>query len=239
MSKLNPAVTIAMILSLVLCLPMSAASARDYGNKYKSKTHKAGKFDYYDLVLSWSPSYCETGGSQRRDPQCTSTRSYAFVLHGLWPQYKNGWPEYCPLAKKPWVSKELIQSMLDIMPSKKLIIHEYKKHGTCSGYGPKNYYKASRILYDKVKIPPRYIGPQKPLYLSPKEIEDDFLTANPKMKPEMISIVCGKRRLREVRICFTKKGFLTACGDNERQSKLCRLPKVYLPPVRQNRKQNY
>lgn len=126
--------------------------------------------------------------------------------------------------------------MLDIMPSKGLIIHEYKKHGTCSGLSPEDYYKASRILYKSVKIPPRYQQPAKPMLISPKEIENDFLIANPQLKPEMISIVCGKRRLKEIRICYSRKGHPIACGINENQQKLCRLPKVYLPPVRTNKK---
>lgn len=191
-----------------------------------------GKFDYYDLVLSWSPSYCETGGLQKRDPQCTSSRPYAFVLHGVWPQFNKGWPSNCSTGKNPWISNEVIQSMMDIMPSKGLIIHEYKKHGTCTGLQPEGYYNLSRDLYNAIKIPPRYKQADKPLMLSPKEIEDDFLIANRDLKPDMISIVCGQRRLREVRICFDRNKNLTSCGQNENQNKLCRLPKVYLPPVR-------
>lgn len=235
-------VVICLMASLVLAvllfgMPSPKVFARDYGKHYSGyKTkHVAGRFDYYDLVLSWSPSYCETGGSKRRDPQCLSSRPYSFVLHGLWPQYDKGYPQSCRLKKNAWVSKEVINSMMDIMPSKGLIIHEYKKHGTCSGLSPENYYKASRILYKSVKIPPRYVQPQKPMMLSPREIENDFLIANPKLSADMISIVCGKRRLKEIRICFSKKGHPVACGVNERQQKLCRLPKVYLPPVRGNR----
>lgn len=238
-----------------------AATARDYGqqkyegqnkyrdqNKYRnqdsaynrktnnySQRNVAGQFDYYDLVLSWSPTYCETGGDQKRDPQCTSSRPYSFILHGVWPQYEKGWPQSCPTKKNSWVSRELIQSMMDIMPSKGLIIHEYKKHGTCSGLSPEQYYDLSRKLYNSIKIPPRYKAPEKPLLLSPKEIENDFLVNNPDLKPEMISIVCGKRRLREIRICYNKSGKLRGCGQNENQSRLCRLPKVYLPPVRNGR----
>ncbi len=225
------------IAGCVLIAHLGQATARDYGNQYKHQQsqHKAGKFDYYSLVLSWSPTYCETGGSKRRDPQCTTDRPYSFVLHGLWPQYNKRWPEYCPTKKKPWISNELINSMLDIMPSKRLIIHEYKKHGTCSGLTPENYYKASRILFKSIKIPARYQNLQKPLMVTPAQIEADFLKENPKMKPEMISIVCGKRRMKEIRICFTRKGHLTACGQNENQSKLCRLKKAYLPPVRATR----
>lgn len=212
-------------------MTISEASARDYGDKYRHR-NVAGQFAYYDLVLSWSPTYCETGGFKRRDPQCTSNRPYGFVLHGLWPQHKKGWPQSCRLKKNPWVSREVIRSMLDIMPSKGLIIHEYKKHGTCTGLTPEGYYKLSRKLYNKIKIPPRYTNLQKPLLISPKQIEDDFLIANPELKPEMISIACGKRRLREIRICFGRSGKLIPCGQNENQQRLCRQPKVYMPPVR-------
>lgn len=227
---------IKILFSLVFLVGTLSAPvlARDYNKGYQNykKRHIAGRFDYYDLVLSWSPTYCETGGYQRKDQQCLSARPYAFILHGLWPQYNRGWPQSCRLKKRAWVSQDVIKSMLDIMPSKGLIIHEYKKHGTCSGMSPEGYYKLSRNFYNKIKIPPRYQYPQKSLLLSPKEIENDFLIANPELKPDMISIVCGKRRLREVRICFSRKGNLTQCGENERQKKLCNLPKIYVPPVR-------
>ena len=61
-----------------------------------------GAFDYYVLVLSWSPSYCRSEGRERNDGQC-SIKPHAFMLHGLWPQYEKGWPEDCPNGKRPWV----------------------------------------------------------------------------------------------------------------------------------------
>lgn len=52
---------------------------------------RAGEFDYYALVLNWSPSYCETQGRSRPgEPQCSGDRPYSFILHGLWPQYNRG-----------------------------------------------------------------------------------------------------------------------------------------------------
>ena len=38
------------------------------------------------------------------------------------------------------------QRMLDIMPSKRLIFHEYRKHGTCSGLGVDGYFDLARRL---------------------------------------------------------------------------------------------
>ena len=87
---------------------------------------KPGDFDYYALVLSWSPSYCADTGAGRGDPQCASNRPFAFVLHGLWPQYARGFPDSCRTAFNPFVPRPVIDGMLDIMPSPKLAIHEYR-----------------------------------------------------------------------------------------------------------------
>lgn len=192
-----------------------------------------GKFDYYVMALSWSPTYCAEEGRNRGERQCSGQRPYAFVLHGLWPQYAKGWPDYCDIGRKPWVPRVLIDAMLDIMPSPRLVIHQYRKHGTCSGLSPEAYYKLARKTHDAIQIPARYLSPNKPITVSPQEIESDFLKTNRDLEPEMISISCGRgKRLREVRICFTKEGRLTACGHNEDQTRLCRLDKVVMPPVR-------
>jgi ribonuclease T2 len=196
----------------------------------------AGKFDYYALVLSWSPTYC--AGLQRNDydPQCHSRdgKRYSFVLHGLWPQYERGWPQDCPVRGRPFVPDRVISDMLDIMPSKKLVIHEYRKHGTCSGLSPDDYFKVSRGLFAKVKIPPRYVGPNQAFSVSPAEVVRDFLSVNPSIKADNIAVACGGagNRLREVRVCFTREGTPRSCGSNEDARKLCRANRMFVPPVR-------
>lgn len=192
-----------------------------------------GVFDYYVLTLSWSPTYCAAEGRRRKASQCSGERPYAFVLHGLWPQHTLGWPENCDIGRRPWVPRATIDSMLDIMPAPGLVIHQYRKHGTCSGLDADQYFSLSRKLFEKIRIPARYLSPRKYLVVSPQEIEIDFLKTNPELAPEMISVACGnQRRLREVRICFSKAGDLTACGRNELQSSLCNLEKIVMPPVR-------
>ncbi len=193
---------------------------------------QAGKFDYYTMALSWSPTFCQSPAGQRSRQQCNSGRPYAFVLHGVWPQYDSGWPSKCRVRDN-WVPERVIQSMMDIMPSKKLIIHEWKKHGTCSGLSPEGYYLMSRKLFNQIKIPARYLSPQKPIVVTPEQIEKDFLLTNKNLKADMISISCGRgRKLREVRICFDRKYNLTPCGTNENQRKLCSAREIVMPPVR-------
>ncbi len=194
---------------------------------------RPGDFDYLTLALTWSPSFCSEPRN-RRERQCRRTnRPYAFVLHGVWPQYEKGWPEFCRTRKKPWVPRKVIDSMLDIMPSPKLVIHQFRKHGVCSGLTAERYFRLSRILFERVKIPRRFINPGQGLSLTPRDVEEAFLKANPKLEPEMIAVSCGRsKRLREVRICFNKKGRFRQCSVNENQRRLCRQRKVFMPPVR-------
>lgn len=197
-----------------------------------AEAEKPGDFDYYVLALSWSPAYCAAEGRSRGGAQCAGQRPYAFVLHGLWPQHERGWPEFCDIGKRPWVAEAAIEAMLDIMPAKGLVIHQYRKHGTCSGLSPEDYFALSRRLFERVRVPARYLSPGQPVTVSPERIETDFLKTNPELTPEAISIACGRRHLREVRICFSREEEPTACGENEDQARLCRADEIVMPPVR-------
>lgn len=193
---------------------------------------QAGQFDYYALALSWSPTYCEGAGRNDNSPQCNGARPFAFVVHGLWPQYNRGWPQDCRTQERPWVSDATINSMMDIMPSRKLVIHEYKKHGTCSGLSPDAYFTLARRLFTQITIPERFRQLREPVVVSPDEVEAEFLKANPALKPEMVSIACHGRNLTELRICFGRDEKLQPCGVNETQRKLCSSEKIVMPPVR-------
>ncbi len=236
---------IAFILAAVLAAGLGApASQAQFGPGPQGRApyaegggrNIAGRFDYYALVLSWSPSYC--AGLQRDgyDPQChrRDGKRYSFVLHGLWPQHERGWPESCPTRERPFVPQQTIDRMLDIMPSNKLVIHEYKKHGTCAGLGVDGYFDTARRLYQKIKVPARYHNPNQTVTVSPREVVSDFVEANAGLRPEMLAVACGGpgNRLREIRVCFDKKGDYRACGRNETQKRLCSTDRVTLPPVR-------
>jgi ribonuclease T2 len=197
----------------------------------------AGEFDYYALVLSWSPTYCADGGDRRNDPQCSTRngRPYAFVLHGLWPQHERGWPQDCRTSDRGWVPGPVADRMLDIMPSKRLVFHEYRKHGTCSGLGVDGYFGMARKLYEKVKIPARFqhVADDR-MTVGVAELLSEFQAANPGLKPDMAVVQCGGagNRLREFRVCFTKGGEFRPCGRNEDQRRLCSAERMYVPPVR-------
>lgn len=215
---------------------VSLASFAAYAQRgYLDQKDVPGDFDYYVLAMSWSPTHCATANHKPGDTQCNprSGRRYGFILHGLWPQYDRSYPENCRLPQRPWVPNSVIDDMRDIMPSRGLVIYQYKKHGTCSGLAPTPYFRLARKSFDSIKIPPRYRNPDRPQYVSQRELKDDFLRANPALKPDMIVISCGRgNRLREVRICMTKEGRPRSCGRNQNQNRLCRATRLYVPPVR-------
>jgi ribonuclease T2 len=211
----------------------------DRGSQQRAaKTYEPGKFDYYVMSLSWSPSYCASAQSGARDSQQCAPRNgkkFSFVLHGLWPQFERGWPQDCRTPDNGFVPRPVANRMLDIMPSDKLVFHEYRKHGTCSGLGVDGYFDLARKLHGAVKIPERYQNVNDPrLTVAPDELISDFITANPGLNRDMIVVKCGGpgNRMEEVRVCFDRGGKFRACGKNEDQRKACSEARMYVPPVR-------
>lgn len=230
---------LAAAIALVSGIAAEAQRAGSWtGGGRQSRAYEAGKFDYYVMSLSWSPSYCASaGGSAASDPQCRprSGKRYSFVLHGLWPQFERGWPQDCQTADRGFVPRPVAARMLDIMPSEKLVFHEYRKHGTCSGLGVDAYFDLARKLHNHVKVPARYQNVNGPrLVVSPDELLSEFAEANPGLRRDMMVVKCGGpgNRLEEVRICFDRDGKYRHCGKNEDQRKACAAPRMYVPPVR-------
>jgi ribonuclease T2 len=202
------------------------ASAQD------RRQNTPGEFDFYVLSLSWSPSFCEQaaerGNSGRAQAQC-GARPFSFVVHGLWPQYERGFPEYCE-RPSPRLERNIMTSMLDVMPAPGLIFSEWDKHGTCSGLGPHAYFETIRKARAAVKIPPEFIELADPKTIAPAEIEDAFVKVNPGLSSSAIAVICNRTRLSEVRICMSKDLQFRACDEIDRRA--CRRDQVLMPPVR-------
>jgi ribonuclease T2 len=194
----------------------------------------AGRFDYFVLSLSWSPTYCAGPDGARDRDQCSPGRRYAFVVHGLWPQNFDGtWPERCR-SRETWVPETVIADMLPIMPSKRLIVHEWRSHGSCSGLSIADYFAATRLLFEKVKIPARYLAPQAVITTTPDQLVTDFVKTNQALTANMMSVQCGNARdtarLSELRICIDRRGDFRQCGKGAERH--CRARTLVMPPVR-------
>ena len=172
------------------------------------------RFDYFVLALSWSPAYCadRDGAGGRGDAlQCESGRPFAFVVHGLWPQNERGYPADCPTSVRA-VPDAVTTAMLDVMPSRGLVQHQWRKHGSCSGLAPQAYFYLTRSMFATLTIPPAYRALARPLRVTGAEVERAFLAANPGLRADGVAVQCRGGRLREVRVCFTREGAPRACG---------------------------
>jgi ribonuclease T2 len=191
-----------------------------------------GQFDYYVLALSWSPSYCEVAQSRRPsrapDQQC-SGRPFAFVVHGLWPQYERGFPSYCQVPA-PRLNRAIVGGMLDLMPSPRLIFHEWDQHGTCSGLSPQDYFETIRKARATVKIPPEYLDLNRPINVTSGEVAAAFVKANPGLSQRAMAVSCDRRRLTEVRVCLGKDFSFHDCPEIARRT--CRLGEIAMPAMR-------
>ena len=188
-----------------------------------------GDFDFYVLSLSWSPTYCEDRGRSDRI-QCGGPRPFAFVVHGLWPQYERGSPSDCDVGPRSGLPRRLVDSMLDVMPSPSLVRHEWRTHGSCSGLEPADYFDLTRQARQAVRIPDPFVNLSDYKTVSPRSVEAAFIAANPGLKADGIAISCDSRRLKEVRICMTKDLQFRSCAEVDR--KACRNNNLVMPPVR-------
>jgi ribonuclease T2 len=196
----------------------------------QTPAQKARGFDYYILALSWSPTYCADPENAARDQrQCKAQRPFAFVVHGLWPQYERGFPSNCATQVRT-VPAALKDTMLDLMPSPGLIEHQWDKHGACTGLSPQAYFAATRALRAKIRTPDGFQNLTRPLLISGADVERSFIAVNPGWTPAMIAVTCRDNRLREVRFCFTKDGRARSCGGDVGDQ--CGSGKVQMPPVR-------
>jgi ribonuclease T2 len=186
-------------------------------------------FDFYVLSLSWSPSYCEAEGADADRQQCDGGRPYAFIVHGLWPQFERGFPRDCA-TDESGVSNATMRGLYDIMPSAGLIRHHWRKHGACSGLGQQDYFEVLRRAREKVVIPAEFRRLTSYRTLNPDDVEAAFLKDNASLPRNGAAVVCDKRYLQEIRLCMSKDLDFRPCPEVDRRA--CRLPKVVMPPVR-------
>ena len=214
---------LALAVGIALTAPGAAQDRRQ---------NEPGKFDYYVLSLSWSPSYCEASAerapNRAPDQQC-GARPFAFVVHGLWPQYERGFPSYCQVPA-PRLDRGIVGGVLDLMPSPRLVFHEWDRHGTCSGLTPHAYFETMRKARSAIKIPDDYLALAQPKTVTAADVADAFIKANPDLSRDDLAVVCDKKRISEVRVCLTKTFAFRACPEVAQRA--CKLERMMMPAVR-------
>lgn len=196
---------------LVAALSLFGFTGAGHAQGFGQRSSTPGDFDFYVLALSWSPGFCELDGDRTRNrEQCGEGAGLRFVVHGLWPQNERGYPSDCgPAVRSP--SRIALEQAEGVFPTESLARYEWRKHGTCSGSSPSDYFRDVRRARDKIAIPPVLAKADRDQSWTAIDLERAFAAANPGLRPDMMSVACKRGVLQEVRICLTKdlRGFRT------------------------------
>ena len=190
-----------------VALAALAVQARHH-HASSERSGQTGQFDYYVLSLSWAPTYCLTHAD---DSQECSGKGYGFVLHGLWPQFDaGGYPENCPTQYD--LSADAAAKGRTLYPSERLMRHEWKEHGACSGLDARKYFNMADRATAAVKIPTALEAPRSDQHLAAEQIARLFQGANPRLADDAVTVTCNRVELSEVRVCLTRELIPRSCG---------------------------
>ncbi|MEL6210676.1 MAG: ribonuclease T, partial [Pseudomonadota bacterium] len=168
-------------------------------------------------------------GDDRGAPECASGAGLGWSVHGLWPQFEEGYPSDCPTSERNPSRRETAEQA-DIFGSSGLAWYQWQKHGRCSGLSAANYYRLTRLAFEKVTRPSVFRQLDQPVRLPAEVVEEAWLDDNPTLKDEMLRVTCAGDYVQEVRICFTRDLEPRACAPDARRD--CTAERVLLPPIR-------
>lgn len=188
---------------------------------------RAGDFDYYVLALSWSPNWCKLEGEARGSAQCGE--AFGWVVHGLWPQYEDGWPAHCPTGARP-PSRQQTAAQADLFGTGGAAWYQWKKHGSCSGLEAEAYFDTVRAAWTSVTRPEVLRRIDRTFKVPASLIEEAFLQANPTWEADMVTITCKSGHIQEARICLTKDLAPRTCAPDVRRD--CTLEDALIEPLR-------
>lgn len=210
---------ILMVGFALLQWPSGEPHARNVARE-EGRAVSSGDFDFYVLALSWSPTHCASEAGQGRDDdlQCRSGRAYGFVVHGLWPQFVQGWPTYCATGAPRRVGAAVMEAAIKFSPSRRLVQHQWEKHGTCSGQEQEAYFRTTARAVGGVRMPEAFVKPVRPVITSADEVRRDFLRANPSLDVSSVVVTCRRKEIGEVRVCLDKDLRGRACSAEVRRS---------------------
>lgn len=208
---------------------LAVLAAFCWATSAQAEGERAGDFDYYVLSLSWSSAWCALEGDARNDPQCDRGRGLTFILHGLWPQYEEGWPSFCRTGERDPTRAETA-AMAEVMGGAGQAFYQWKKHGRCSGLSARIYYDTARQAFDRVTVPAFLADVSRPLEVPASVIEDAFLESNPGLSRDQITITCKAGLIQEVRVCLKSDLSFRRCGPDVIRD--CRLQDAVLQAVR-------
>ncbi len=202
---------------------------------------KTGEGDYDYLMLSqhWLPTFCmglvegyDTTVTHQEGARCQAETASRLALHGLWPNYRAGFPQCCgsasvldPQWAHAWPSDlqgRLWQQQPDPTTSGfdaaicQIYNHEWQKHGTCfvdSGSpeeDAKKYFAVGLSLNEQLAAANRQLQEWAGTTQPRENIEALY--------PQAVQVLCDSHhvdRLLEIHTCWSRELELIDCAATE------------------------
>lgn len=165
----------------------------------------------YTAALSWSPEFCKDREMQPRHAvQCSGSNGrFGLVMHGLWPQGRGAWPQWCP-ARRSVTPAEARRNMC-MMPSARLVARQWAKHGACMTRRPETYFRISRIFWNAL-VKPDFDRLSRQDGLTAGAIRSALAEVNKGLEPQHVGVKLNRRGwLQEIRICLDRRFRPTDC----------------------------
>ncbi len=166
----------------------------------------------YTLALSWSPEFCKGRERDARHRiQCSGRNGrFGFIAHGLWPESRTRWPQWCGSARA--LSPQETRRNMCMSPSAALLARQWAKHGSCMTRKPETYFKVTRILFDSLQFPDmarlsREDG------LTADRLRQEFARLNRGIGAESVGLKVNRRGwLQEMRLCYGRDFMPRPCN---------------------------
>ena len=130
--------------SAIPSAPSPKAPAARTASTLSDTAASRAPFDFYLLAMSVHAAWCADGNTGKRECRAGSDRP--LVIHGLWPERlePRTYPRACAgprLDLEDATANELRPFMPGMQSG--LHDHEWREHGTCSGLGDDDYFRAT------------------------------------------------------------------------------------------------
>jgi|GEM_PF-1521011 len=172
------------------------------------------------------PNYCADHPSDHSS-ECRAGAGKGFVLHGLWPQADTE-PYLVNCGTASPVSSDIVNHMLNYMPSASLIQHEWQTHGTCSGLSAQDYFDKVLQAFGNLQMPRAYQQINAQQEPAVQDLEQAFTSAN-SAPAGAFRVSCHSGELVNLEACLTKDLKYQSCGNSVRE---CPSNQVLMRPVK-------
>ena len=193
-------------------------------HRHSNDSAQSGQFDYYLLSLSWTPNYCANHPGDHSN-ECKIGSHTTFVLHGLWPQATSDPPPISCSNASP-VAAATVDHVLNFMPTRGLIQHEWQEHGTCTGLSAQDYFAKVEQAYKEVHIPAPYQNFDHEQEVSVLDVEKSFAAVN-QAPQDAFRSSCHSGELISIELCLDKNLKYRSCSQSVRE---CPLRQVEMRP---------